>query len=138
MKRGQRSPGSKACPKLKTLPLPVNSIEFRLAAPMASAAAASPVRCCAWLGADSATANPATRVQYIRIIGSSQEVKSDCRRIWSCDRQPARLPPSGARLEARLTGAAGDGPAGPIAPVQKLPTDSSQAGPRPHLPKNQP
>src|SRR5258708_1143514 len=81
MKRGQRSPGSKACPKLKTLPLPVNSIEFRLGAPMASAAAASPVRCCAWLGADSTTANPATRVQYIRIIGSSQEVTSDCRRI---------------------------------------------------------
>src|SRR6266849_3203574 len=81
MKRGQRSPGSKACPKLKTLPLPVNSIEFRLAAPMASAAAASPVRCCAWPGVDSTTANPAASVQYIRIVGSSQQVISDCRRI---------------------------------------------------------
>jgi hypothetical protein len=43
-----------------------NSIEFRLAAPM-GVAAVSPVRCCAWPGADSTTANPATRVQYIRI-----------------------------------------------------------------------
>src|SRR5215470_18531240 len=77
MKRGQRSPGSKACPKLKTLPLPVNSTEFRFAAPIASAAAASPVRCCAWPGAGSTTANPAASVQYIRIVGSSHEVISD-------------------------------------------------------------
>src|SRR5262249_19651707 len=47
------------------------------AAPIASAAAASPVRCCAWPGAGSATANPAASVQYIRIVGSSHEVISD-------------------------------------------------------------
>src|SRR5215470_5774599 len=101
MKRGQRSPGSKACPKLKTLPPPVNSIEFRPAAPMASAAAASPVRCCAWLGADSTTANPATRVEYIRIYrflpGSEIRLLTDC----SCNPQPARRVPSEARLPPR-------------------------------------
>src|SRR5260370_395801 len=133
MKRGQRSPGSKACPKLKTLPLPVNSIEFRLAAPMASAAAASPVRCCAWLGADSTTANPATRVQYIRIIGSSQDVKSDCRRIWSCHHRPARRAPSDARIEARLTAAASEEHAEPIALAWDFPASGLEASqPRSH------
>src|SRR5215470_8790472 len=140
MKRGQRSPGSKACPKLNTLPLPVNSIEFRPAAPMASAAAASPVRCCAWLGADSTTANPATRVQYIRIYrflpGSEIRLPTDC----SCNRQPC----SACAKRSRATAAASEKHAEPIAPAWNFPASGleavsreaiSQVGPKLYLPK---
>src|SRR6516225_10132340 len=69
MKRGQRSPGSNACPKLNTLPLPVNWIVLRVVAPMASATAAS-LFVCAWLAVDSMTAIPAIAIQCIRIVSS--------------------------------------------------------------------
>jgi hypothetical protein len=57
------------CPKPKTNPLPEYCMEFRFVAPMASATAATPLRC-PHPATNVTTAIPINNTEQIRIIGS--------------------------------------------------------------------